>query len=132
MRILIASTLFLMFTSAALAQKHAERFTLNLGKSYVKWVTNQAEEVFTGTFKMKDGYVEMKDGDLVQLVVFVDMQSFECEKCLDNETGQKIVEYVRSEAFFNSAQMDYAVFKMYEHSILENSKDGNFRVTQEM
>lgn len=113
----------------ASGQDKIKKYELNLSKSYLKWVASDGEEnEYTGTFDLKSGYVMLADEALDQLVVFVNMQSFECRKCESNEAAQKITQYVKSEPFFNSRNMDFATFKMYESSPLENDKNGNFRI----
>jgi len=109
-------------------QKNEERFELNTEKSFVKWSLKDQNEVYSGTMKLKSGYVVMKEDDLKQVVVFVNTQSIFCEKCGENKSAQKIIEFVKSPEFLNSTAMDYAVFKMYSHEKIEKSKEDQFLV----
>lgn len=128
---------FTVFTSlfAALLISHsahpqdAERnFELAADRSSVTWKAAKGKESYEGKIRLKSGYVTMKDNQLSQLVVFADCQSITCQKCGDAENASKIMEFVKSPAFLNVQNMDFAVFKMYKSEATGKEGDGKFNV----
>jgi polyisoprenoid-binding protein YceI len=116
----------LIISTVSLAQKTEVRYNLSSKESQINWMAKDANSEYSGSMKVKNGYVTLKDKKVTSAVVFVDSKSFECTKCGSAENAQKLTEFIKSSKFLNTDNMDYAVFKMYESKPLENSKDGNY------
>ena len=103
-------------------------YELSIEKSSISWVARNETEKFSGTLKIKEGAVTLIGDELQKAIVFANISSINCKECGDSELSQKILKYILSPEFLDAQKMDFAVFKMYQSSVLHNSKDGNFRV----
>jgi polyisoprenoid-binding protein YceI len=127
--ILVAfSAVLFLRPSQVMAQNDLRNYELDEAKSIVTWSAKLENEKFSGQFKIKNGYLNFAEKELSEGVVFVNTQSITCKECRDSETARKILEFITSDDFLKSQKMDFAVFKMYKSDILENSKDGNYRI----
>ena len=124
--ILIIACFFFAHTSHA--QKNEVKYNLSVSKSLVKWKCYDDEIEYVGSFKLKSGYITMKDEVLSSAVVFVDTKSIKCQKCGDQEDIQDLIRFIKSSSFLNTNAMDYAVFKMSSSDVLSDSKEGNYKI----
>lgn len=122
-------SVYLIFNSQFIqAQKGKRNYEFTPEKSTITWVGNKGEEKYSGKLKLKSGYLSLNNEELTQVVVFADVQSIDCKTCGDAESAKKLLEFMRSAEFLNVQTMDFAVFKMYKSSKIENTEDGSYRV----
>lgn len=125
----IVTYISILFTSnLTSAQKGERNYDFSVEKSIITWVAKKGDDKYTGSMKIKNGYIIFNDGELQQAVLFANVQSIDCKECGSQEDAQKIMEFVKSANFLNTKNMDYATFKLFKSSKLENSKDGNYRI----
>ena len=120
--------LILIGSNLTYAQKGERNYKFSVEKSLITWIAKKGEVKYSGSMKIKDGYIIFNNDDLQQAVLFANVQSIDCKECGSQEDAAKIMEFVRSSNFLNTKNMDYASFKLFKASKLENSKDGNYRI----
>ena len=117
-----------MASSMIFAQNSEIKYDLSKSESLIKWMTKDANSEYSGSMKLKSGFITMNEKEVVSAVVYVDTKSIKCGKCGDQNQAQKLIEFIKSSVFLNAGNMDYAVFKMYESKVLGKSKDGNYLI----
>jgi polyisoprenoid-binding protein YceI len=126
--ILFACTTIFFSMGSSVAQDKERTYEFDLDKSTITWVGRKADQKFSGSMKLQSGYITFNDAELTQAVIFADVQSINCKDCGNQENASDILEYVKSKDFLNVSNMDFATFKLYKASKIEDSKDGNYRI----
>lgn len=125
----IATFISILFTSNPTSGQKGERnYEFSVEKSVITWLARKGELKYSGSMKIKNGYIIFNNDELQQAVLFANARSIDCKECGSQEDAEKIMEFVKSANFLNTKNMDYATFKLYKSSKLENSKDGNYRI----
>ena len=132
---IVSAVLFIFLLNISIdsdAQSDDRQYELIPEKSVITWVAKNEATKFTGTIKIKNGYLNFNQEMLSEAVVFANCKSITCTDCGKTETAKKLTDFIRSSEFLNVDNMDYAVFKMNKATVIENSKDGNFRLDGEL
>ncbi len=127
----VAGLLALLFFLKPLttnAQEGERNYELSTEKSKITWKGQRGDEPFSGKLKIREGYIQLKDDDLTQTVVFADMGSIDCKSCGDQETSEDIMIYARSKRFLNVDVMSFATFKMFKSEKYKGEDDYDYQI----
>jgi len=114
----IFGVLLLVGTLSASAQKSE----INITKSAVNWTGNKIGGSHNGGIKIKSGYFELKDGDIISGEVSMDMNSITNFDLKDEGYNQKLVGHLKSEDFFGVEKFPTSTFKVTKASKFKDGK----------
>lgn len=114
----ILGVLLLAGTLSVSAQKRA----INLNKSVITWTGNKIGGSHNGGIKIKSGYVEFKNADIVGGEVVMDMNSITNADLKDEAYNQKLVGHLKSEDFFSVEKYPTSTFKITKASKFKDGK----------
>ena len=103
--------------------------TVNTEKSNIDWKGEKVTGEHTGTIKLSNGTLEMKDGKLKGGEFVIDMTSLE-NTDLDGEYKGKLEGHLKSDDFFGVAKYPEATLKI--KSVKETDKNGVYNVTADL
>jgi polyisoprenoid-binding protein YceI len=90
----------------------ATEFAVDTKNSEVAWVGTKPVGKHNGTFKLKEGKVSVKDGNVVGGTFVIDINSLEV-KDLKKETGKEKLEgHLKDKDFFESSKFPTATFEI--------------------
>jgi hypothetical protein len=123
----LAVICLLICSNICTAQDTEVTYNFSTSKSLIKWTTKDADMEYSGSMKLKSGYVVMKGEEIKTAVIFIDTKSIKCGKCGGEIQGKELISFIKSSSFLNAVNMDYAAFKMSEAKALDKkSKEGNY------
>jgi polyisoprenoid-binding protein YceI len=102
----LLSVILLVGTLSASAQK----CEINLNRSVVTWTGNKIGGSHNGGIKVKGGYFEVKNGDIVAGNVVMDMNSITNTDLKDEGYNQKLVGHLKSDDFFGVEKFPTSTF----------------------
>jgi polyisoprenoid-binding protein YceI len=103
--------------------------TVNTEKSNIDWKGEKVTGEHTGTIKISNGTLELKDGKLKGGEFVIDMTSLE-NTDLDGEYKGKLEGHLKSDDFFGVAKFPEATLKI--KSVKETAKNGVYNVTADL
>lgn len=100
----------------------AQKMDIKSTDAVVKWTGNKIGGAHNGEIKVKSGNVELKDGNIVNGNVVIDMKSITC-KDLENETyNKKLIDHLSSDDFFGVEKFPTATFAITKASKFNKGK----------
>lgn len=85
--------------------------------SKIKWIGEKIGGGHEGFIKVKNGQVEMKDGDITAGSFTIDMTTISCTDLKNAEYNQKLVGHLNSDDFFSVAKFPEAKFEITEANV---------------
>jgi polyisoprenoid-binding protein YceI len=98
--------------------------TLDVAASSANWTGKKLAGTHTGKVSFKDGAFEYKNNKLVKGEVNVDLTSITNEDLKDAEYNKKLVDHLKSDAFFDVEKFPTATFKITSLSEIHNFVPG--------
>jgi polyisoprenoid-binding protein YceI len=86
----------IMFTGVLFAQD----YKADVNKSEIKWTGKKVTGQHWGYVKLKEGTLKMKDGNIVEGMFTIDMNSINVKDIEDPETNKKLEGHLKSDDFF--------------------------------
>ncbi len=114
----ILVVLLLAGTLSATAQKSE----INLNKSVVKWTGKKIGGSHNGVIKIKSGHFELKNGDIANGTVVMDMNSITNTDLTDEGYNQKLVGHLKSDDFFGVETFPISTFQISNAEKFKNNK----------
>jgi polyisoprenoid-binding protein YceI/rhodanese-related sulfurtransferase len=87
-------------------------FRLDVEKSVIKWTGANLNNFHTGTLRFSDGALRLRQGQLEDARLHIDMKSLACDDIRDTETNQMLVRHLSSDDFFDVAKYPLARFQL--------------------
>lgn len=100
----------------------AQKSEINLNKSVVTWTGNKIGGSHNGGIKIKSGYFEFKNGDIISGNVVVDMNSITNSDLKDEGYNQKLIGHLKSDDFFGVEKYPTSTFKVAKASKFKDGK----------
>lgn len=100
----------------------AQKSEINLNKSVVTWTGNKIGGSHHGEVKIKSGYFELKNGNLVDGNVVMDMNSITNLDVKDEDYNKKLVGHLKSDDFFGVEKYPTSTFKLTQAGKFTNGK----------
>ena len=108
-------------TSAGKNYSDAKELKLDLNQSSVTWLGKKVTGQHTGTVKISDGNIYLKDNKLVGGTVKVDIRTLEdSDLASDPDSKKKLETHLKSDDFFNAEKYPFTTFVI---NSVEESKD---------
>jgi polyisoprenoid-binding protein YceI len=104
----------------------AQKSEINLNKSLVNWTANKIGGSHNGGVKIKSGYLEVKNGDIVGGSVVMDMNSITNADVKDEGYNKKLIDHLKSDDFFSVEKYPTSTFTV---SNVGKFKDGKATLT---
>jgi len=92
--------------------------------SFIYWTGRNLFNFHTGSLKLKDGSVEIRDGKLVAGEFRVDLDSLACTDLTDSAMNRMLIDHLRSDDFFSAAEHPLATFTVTAASRIDGVSDG--------
>jgi polyisoprenoid-binding protein YceI len=122
-KILLLSLLVLTAFSPALFANHNHSdLKINTEVSTVNWVGKKVSGQHNGTIKIKEGALNLHDGNLSGGTIVIDMASLICEDLKDEGYNKKLVGHLNSPDFFDVANHATATLKIAGVKNIEGNK----------
>lgn len=112
-------------------------YSLNTSASELSWIGSKPSGSHTGVIAIKEGYIEVLDGNITGGNITVDMDEIEVlDLKSDEDSHMKLVEHLKSDDFFDVANHPYTTFEIIEvHPYTASEKEvynqNNKAVTKE-
>lgn len=104
----------------------AQKSEIKTDKSVVKWTGKKIGGSHDGEIKVKSGYLEFKNGDIIGGEVVMDMNSITNTDLKDEGYNQKLIGHLKSDDFFGVEKHPTSTFKITKAS---KFKDGKAKIT---
>lgn len=114
----ILTVLFLALTLSASAQKNE----VDINKSVVTWTGNKIGGSHQGEMKIKSGYLELSNGNIVGGNVVMDMNSITNTDLKDEGYNKKLIGHLKSEDFFGVEKYPTSSFQITKASKFKDGK----------
>lgn len=119
----IAAALIAATTFAGNGVTAQSSHTVDTKRSTIFWTGKKVTGMHTGTLKLTDGTVTVKDGVPVEATMTLDMKSIEVTDIQDAETRGKLVGHLNSPDFFSTEEHPNGSFKSSSFTPIEGAKD---------
>jgi polyisoprenoid-binding protein YceI len=114
--------LFGVLLLAGILSASAQKREINLNKSVVTWTGNKIGGSHNGGLKIKSGYFEIKNGNIVDGNVVIDMNTITNFDLKDEGYNQKLIGHLKSDDFFGVDKHPTSTFLVSKASKFENGK----------
>ena len=110
------------------------RKNVDVDGSFIRWTGRNLFNFHTGDLKLKDGFVELKDGKLVAADFRIDMDSIACSDLTDSKLNGMLIGHLRTDDFFDVANHPVAEFVVSSAEPIEGVPAGlpNHRIKGEL
>ena len=108
----------------AKAEKNAEVMTLDVTKSTATWVGKKVTGSHTGTVSFIEGKFEVKKNEITGGEVVIDLNTIANTDLKDAEYNKKLVDHLKSDAFFDVSKTPTASFKINSFNEVHNFAPG--------
>jgi rhodanese-related sulfurtransferase len=92
--------------------------------SFINWTGRNLFNFHTGSLKLKDGHVELRDGLLIGGDIRIDMESLACSDLTDSKMNRMLIDHLRSDDFFSVADHPVAAFGIVSAEPIVDSTSG--------
>jgi rhodanese-related sulfurtransferase len=99
------------------AQPVSGAFRLDVEKSIIKWTGANLSNSHTGTLRFIDGVLQLRQGQLEDARLQIDMKSLACEDIKDAEINQILIQHLASDDFFDVVKYPIAKFQLSAASL---------------
>lgn len=90
-------------------------YNLQTSASELSWIGRKPSGKHTGTFGIKDGYIEIFNGKVTGGKITIDMNEIEVwDLRSDDDSHMKLTEHLKSDDFFDVANHPYAKFEIID------------------
>jgi len=114
--------LFTMLLLAGTMSVFAQKIDVKPSDVVIKWTGNKIGGSHTGGIKAKTASLELKDGNIVNGSIVIDMKSISCTD-VENETyNKKLVDHLSSDDFFGVEKFPTATFTITKAGKFNNGK----------
>lgn len=100
----------------------AQKSEISINKSVVTWTGNKIGGSHTGAIKIKSGFFEFKNGDIIGGEVVMDMNSITNTDLKDEGYNQKLIGHLKSDDFFGVDKYPTSTFKVTKASKFKDGK----------
>lgn len=100
----------------------AQSVKVNTEASSLKWTGKKVGGEHFGNISVKEGSLELKDGNIVGGNFVIDMNSLTCSDLADEGYNAKLVGHLKSDDFFGVASYPTAVLKIKKASAFVSNK----------
>lgn len=114
----LAVVLLFVTTISAFAQKS----DINVAASQVKWTGSKIGGSHHGEIKIKDGFFDLKNGEINGGKVVIDMNTLTNTDLEDAEYNQKLVGHLKSDDFFGVSSYPTSTFEVVSATPFKNGK----------
>ena len=99
--------------------------------SVIHWTGRNLFNFHTGSLKLKDGHVEIRNGRLVAGEFRIAMDSLACTDLTDSKMNAMLIDHLRSDDFFSAAEHPVAAFTLASAEPIDGDTDGlpNHRIS---
>ena len=99
--------------------------------SVIHWTGRNLFNFHTGSLKLKDGHVEIRNGRLVAGEFRIAMDSLACTDLTDSKMNAMLIDHLRSDDFFSAADHPVAAFTVASAEPIDGVTDGlpNHRIS---
>jgi polyisoprenoid-binding protein YceI/rhodanese-related sulfurtransferase len=113
------------------AQPVSGAFRLDVEKSIIKWTGANLSNSHTGTLRFIDGVLQLRQGQLEDARLQIDMKSLACEDIKDAEINQILIQHLASDDFFDVVKYPIAKFQLSAAEVLPPGTAGspNYKLT---
>ncbi|MGQ1947571.1 YceI family protein [Geofilum sp. OHC36d9] len=111
-----------MLLIAGTLSTFAQKSEIKVNESVVKWTGNKIGGSHNGEIQIKNGYFELREGDIVGGKVVMDMNTITNNDVEDEGYNQKLVGHLKSDDFFGVENFPTATFVVSKASKFENGK----------
>jgi polyisoprenoid-binding protein YceI len=114
-------SVFLLAISISISVS-AQKSEIDMNRSVVNWTGKKIGGSHDGEIKISNGYFELKDGNILNGMVVMDMNSITNNDLKDEGYNQKLVGHLKSDDFFGVEQYPTATFQVSQASKFRNGK----------
>ncbi len=100
----------------------AQKSEISVDQSAVKWTGNKIAGSHNGEIKIKSGYLEFKDGNIISGKVIMDMNTITNADLKDEGYNQKLVGHLKSDDFFGVESFPTSSFEISKAPRFKNGK----------
>lgn len=111
-----------MLLIAGTLSTFAQKSEIKVNESVVKWTGNKIGGSHNGEIQIKNGYFELREGDIVGGKIVMDMNTITNNDVEDEGYNQKLVGHLKSDDFFGVENFPTATFVVSKASKFENGK----------
>lgn len=107
---------------------------LDVDASFIHWTGRNLFNFHTGALKLKEGFVDIRQGNLVGGEFQIDMDSMSCTDLTDSKMNRMLIDHLRSDDFFSVGDHPVATFTVTSANRISGVSDGlpNHRITGEL
>lgn len=97
-------------------------YDVNKSESSIKWTGYHIAKSYEhwGNVKIKSGKVEVSGGEVTGGSITIDMKSISCGDVSENEKNKKLVNHLKSDAFFNVKKFSTAQLEIKKSTLSES------------
>ena len=99
-------------------------FKVDVDQSVIRWTGRNLFNHHSGTVKLADGAIELRDGKVTSARFSIAMNSIACEDLTDSAWNQMLIQHLHSDDFFDVAHHPTAEFVAESADALPHCTDG--------
>lgn len=115
-------TILAIFMLFATTQLFAQKVEFNSDNTSIKWHGAKVTGEHDGSIQLKDGYVKMKDGNIINGKFHIDMTTIENRDIEDAGYNAKLVGHLKSDDFFGVETYPVSTLEIKEATPFKDGK----------